>query len=129
MLKVTQMISNVQYTGEWPRDVTELSMNVLQKKPTATATIPQSAEIAARILRRITERKLEDVLGDRFGLRKGKRTAGATRMLRITPGRTLDTDEELWVCFTERQKASDRVKWTESMPILKGTDIGAAKED
>jgi hypothetical protein len=88
-------------------------MNVLQKKPTATATIPQSAEIVARVLRR-TERKLEDALGDRFGLRKGKGTTGATRMLRITPGRTLDTDEELWVCFTERQKASDRVKWTES---------------
>jgi len=45
-------------------------------------------------------------------------------MLRITPGRTLDTDEELWVCFIERQKASDRAKWTESMQILKGTDIG-----
>jgi len=37
----------------------------------------------------------------RFGLRKG--SADETRMLRITPGRTLDTDEELWVCFTERQ--------------------------
>jgi len=46
-------------------------MNVLQKKPTATVTIPPSAEIAARIFRR-TERKLEDVLGDWFGLRKGK---------------------------------------------------------
>jgi hypothetical protein len=45
-------------------------------------------------------------------------------MLRITPGRTLDTDEELWVCFIERQKTSDRVKWTESMQILKGFDIG-----
>jgi len=64
------------------------------------------------------------VLGDRFGLRKGKGTVDATRMLRITPGRTLDTDEELWVCFTERQKASDRVNWKESMQILKGTDIG-----
>jgi len=33
---VTQLISNVHYTGQWPRDVTELSMIVLQKKPTAT---------------------------------------------------------------------------------------------
>jgi hypothetical protein len=89
-----------------------------------TATIQQSAEIAATILRRRIERKLQDMLGDRFGLRKGKGTADATRMLKITPGRTLDTDEELWVCFIERQAASDRVNWTESMPILKGTDIG-----
>ena len=33
---VTQLISNVHYTGEWPRDVTELSMTVLQKKPRVT---------------------------------------------------------------------------------------------
>jgi len=39
----------------------------------------------------------------RFGLSKGKGSADETRMLRITPGRTSDTDEELWVCFTERQ--------------------------
>ena len=64
------------------------------------------------------------MLGDRFELRKGKGTADATRMLRITPGRTLDTDEELWVCFIGRQKASDRVNWTESMQVLKGTDVG-----
>jgi hypothetical protein len=89
-----------------------------------TATISQSAQIAAWILRRRTERKLEGMLGDRFGLREGKGIADATRMLRITPGRTLDTEEELWVCFIGRQKASDRVKWMESMQILKGTDIG-----
>ena len=33
---VTQLISNVHYTRVWHRDVTELSVIVLQKKPTAT---------------------------------------------------------------------------------------------
>jgi len=36
MSMVTQLTSNVHYTGDWPRDVTELSMTVLQKKPTTT---------------------------------------------------------------------------------------------
>jgi hypothetical protein len=34
------------------------------------------------------------------------------------------TKTKNWVFFTERQKASDRVNWTESMQILKGTYIG-----
>jgi len=33
---MTQLISYVHYTGEWPRDVTELSMIALEKKPRAT---------------------------------------------------------------------------------------------
>jgi len=36
MSMVTQLTSNAHYTGEWPRDVTELSMIVLQKKQTTT---------------------------------------------------------------------------------------------
>ena len=44
-------------------------------------------------------------------------------MLRIISERTLETDEELSVCFIDRQKALDRVKWTKLMQILKETGI------
>ena len=44
-------------------------------------------------------------------------------MLRIISERTLETDEELCVCFIDRQKAFDRVNWTKLMLILKGTCI------
>jgi hypothetical protein len=45
-------------------------------------------------------------------------------MLRIISERTLDLGENMCICFTDWQKASDRVKWTKLMEILKktGTD-------
>ena len=44
-------------------------------------------------------------------------------MMRIIAERTLETDEELCVCFIDWQKAFDRVKWTKLMQILKRTGI------
>jgi hypothetical protein len=35
----------------------------------------------------------------------------------------LQTEKEFCACFTDRQKAFDRVKWTKSMQILKETGI------
>jgi hypothetical protein len=40
-------------------------------------------------------------------------------MQRIISERTLETDEELSVCFIYSQKAFDRIKWTKLMQILK----------
>jgi len=44
-------------------------------------------------------------------------------MMRIIAERTLEIDEELCVCFINRQKAFDRVKWTKLMRILKRIGI------
>jgi hypothetical protein len=44
-------------------------------------------------------------------------------MLRIISEQTLETDEELRVCFIDWQKAFDRVNWTLLMQILQGTGI------
>ena len=44
-------------------------------------------------------------------------------MMRIISERTLETDEELCVCFIDRQKAFDRVNWTKLMQILKRTGV------
>ena len=44
-------------------------------------------------------------------------------MMRIIAERTLKIDEELCVCFTDWQKAFDRVNWTKLMQILKRTGI------
>ena len=43
--------------------------------------------------------------------------------MRIIAERTLETDEELCVCFIDWQKAFDRVNWTKLMQILKRTGI------
>jgi hypothetical protein len=106
---MTQLI-NTHVTGEWPRDLIEVTMIPLKKKPKATncsdhrtiSLIAHSAKIVARILRKRIERKIEDAVGeDQFGFRRGKGTREATEILRIISERTFDTDEEL-CCLLHR---------------------------
>jgi len=75
------------------------------------------------ILNSRTERKNEDVLGEGQSVfRRGKETRDATGVLRISE-RTLDINEKSCACFTDRQKAYDRVNWTKLRHILRETDI------
>jgi hypothetical protein len=60
---------------------------------------------------------------DQFGFRRGKGTRDAIGRLRIISERTLEIEEETCVCFTDWQKAFDRVNWTKLMQLLKGTGI------
>jgi hypothetical protein len=72
-------------------------------------------KVVASVIRR-SEKKIEDVLGeDQFGFRKGKGSRDAIGMLRIISERTLDIGEEICICFIDRQKAFDRVRWTMEM--------------
>jgi hypothetical protein len=68
--------------------------------------IAHTAKIVAKILSRRIEKKIEDVLEDQFGFRRGKGTRDVIGTLRISE-RTLETDEELSVCFFHWQKALD----------------------
>ena len=85
---MTELISTIYETGEWPKDFTEVTM----KKPQATkcsdhctcSLIAHTAKVVAKILRRRVERKIEDVFGeDQFGFRRRKGTRDAIGMLRI----------------------------------------------
>ena len=127
-----KLINTICETGEWPKDFTEVTMIALKKKTQTTkcsdhrtiSPIAHTAKIIAKILRRI-EKKIEDVLGeDQFGFRRGK----GKGIMRIIAERTLKIDEELCVCFTDWQKAFDRVNWTKLMQILKGTFIDWRKK-
>jgi len=113
---MTKLIKNVYETGEWPKDFTEVTMFALKEKPQATkcsdhrtfSLITHIAKIVAKILGRRNEKKIEDVLGeDQFGFRRGKGTRNETGMLRIISEQTLETDEELCVCFIDWQKTFD----------------------
>ena len=44
-------------------------------------------------------------------------------MMRIIAERTMEVDEDLCICFTDWQKAFDRVNWTKLIQILKRTGI------
>jgi hypothetical protein len=61
VLKImTQLISNIYETGEWPKDLTGVSVIALRRKPRATKCsdhhtvdlIAHTAKLAARVLRR-----------------------------------------------------------------------------
>jgi hypothetical protein len=129
---MTQLINNIHETREWPHDFIQIVIIVSKKKPKATkysnhhtvSLTAHTARIGVRILTRRIERKTEDLLGeDQFGFRRGKETRGATGMLRIISGQTLDIDEELCAWFIDWQAAFDHVNWTKLMHIVKGTGI------
>jgi len=129
---MTKFINTIYESGEWPKDFAEVTIIALKKTPQATkcsdhctiSFIAHTAKIVTKILRRRIEKKIEDVLGeDQFGFRRGKGTRDAIGMLRIILDQTLEIDEELCVCFTDWQKAFDRVNWTKLMQILKGTGM------
>jgi hypothetical protein len=114
----TELINSIYVTGKWPRDLIEVTMIALKKKPKATkcsdhrtiSLIAHTAKIVASILRRRIERKTEDVLGeDQFGFRRGKGTRDAIGMLRIISEQTLVIDQKLCACFIDWQKAFDCV--------------------
>jgi hypothetical protein len=64
---VTQLINNINETGEWPRHITEVAMIPLKKEPKATkcidhctvSLITHTAKIVLRILRIRMERKIK----------------------------------------------------------------------
>jgi hypothetical protein len=103
---LTQLINNIYESGEWPKDFTEVTMVALKKKPKARKCTDHHTvsliAVVASVIRRRSEMKIEDVLGeDQFGFRKGNGTRDAIGMLRIISERTLDTGEEIWVCFID----------------------------
>ena len=70
-LKVlTKLINTIYETGEWPKDLTEVTMIALKKKTRATKCsdhrtirlIAHTEKTMAKILRRRIERKIEAVL-------------------------------------------------------------------
>jgi hypothetical protein len=69
---MTQLINSIYVTGEWPKDFTEFTITVSNKKPNVTkcsdhckiSLIAHTAKIVARVLRRRIKRKIENVLGE-----------------------------------------------------------------
>jgi hypothetical protein len=92
-LKIMMKLINTIYeTGEWPKDLTEVTTIALKKRPQATkcsdrrkiSLIAHTAKMVTKILRRRIKKKTEDVLGeDQFGFRRGRGTRDAVGMLRI----------------------------------------------
>jgi hypothetical protein len=67
-----KLINTIYKTRGWPKDLTEVTMIALNKKPQATkcsdhrtiCVIAHTAKIVAKIFRRIIEKRIEVVLGE-----------------------------------------------------------------
>src|SRR6218665_1727726 len=79
-----------------------------------------ASKIVLKILTKRITTKAEEFLGkNQFGFRKGCGTREAIDVMRMLCERSLEHDNELFICFVDFEKAFDRVKWTKLWHILK----------
>jgi len=63
-----------------------------------------------RILAKRIERKSEEFLGKgQFGFRSGRGTRDSFGVMRCLPQRSIEFNQDLYVCFINHEKAFDRV--------------------
>jgi hypothetical protein len=115
-------------TGTWPKDFTKSIMIPLPKKQNAIdcedhrtiSLISHASKIVLRILTKRIEAKAIDFIGKtQFGFRKGCGTREAIGVMRMLCERSLEMDNDVFVCFVDFEKAFDRVNWVKMMEVLK----------
>src|SRR5215471_2717937 len=115
-------------TGRWPNDFTRLVFVPLQKKENAVdsedhrkiSLICHASKIMLKVLTRRIGGKVKDFLSKgQFGFRSGVGTRDAIGVMRMLCERSLEHDNDLYVCYVDFEKAFDRVRWDKMMQILK----------
>src|SRR6218665_95370 len=83
-------------------------------------------EHASKVLLRVLTKRLQakaeadGCLGeDQFGFRKGRGTRDAIGALRMMAERSLESKQEVYICFVDYEKAFDRVDWKKLINILR----------
>ena len=129
LIKICKDIYN---TGIWPEEFLETIMVPLQKKANAVecteyrtlSLISHASKILLKILAKRIQPKADYTNGKtQFGFKKGVGTRNAIGMLRILCERSLEFDNELFVCFVDFEKAFDRVNWVMMMDVLKKVGV------
>jgi len=118
--------------GAWPMEFTRAIIIPLKKKTNATeggdyrtiSLISHASKILLRILTKRINSKAKDFISrNQFGFRKGCGTREAIGAMRILCERSLEFNNDLFVCFVDFEKAFDRVNWVKMMEILKKLQI------
>jgi len=87
--------------------------------------ISHASKILLKILTKRLEAKAEMFIGKtQFGFRRGCGTREAIGVMRTLCERSLEHDNDVYICLVDFEKAFDRVDWVKVLPILKsiGTD-------
>jgi hypothetical protein len=130
--KIEELCQDIYVKGRWPGDFTKSVLIPIPKKSNADecgdyrtiSLIPHISKILLRILNKRIESKVQEYISrSQFGFRKGVGTRDAIGVLRMMIERSIDFDNEVYVCFVDFEKAFDRVNWVKLMAILKNVGV------
>jgi len=83
-----------------------------------------ASKILLKVLNRRIENKAKDFIGEnQFGFRKGHGTREAIGVLRTLCERSIEHDQEVYICFFDFEKAFDRGDWKIMMGVLKNIGV------
>jgi endonuclease/exonuclease/phosphatase family metal-dependent hydrolase len=134
--KLADLCKDMYNKGEWPQDFYKTTMIPIEKKANATdcgdyrtiSLISHASKIMLRILTKRLEAKANEYISDnQFGFRKGCGTREALAVMRILCERSLEYNNDIYICFIDFEKAFDRVDWKILLETLK--DIGVDWRD
>ena len=128
--ELVRLCQDIYRTEAWPEDFLQTIVISLKKKQNAVtcedhrtiSLLTHASKIMIRIMTRRLQSKAEadKCLGDdQFGFRKGRGTRDAVAALRILTERSIQHNQEVYICFVDYEKAFDRVDWKKLMRALR----------
>jgi retron-type reverse transcriptase len=134
MNELVRLCQEIYDTGRWPEDFLQSIMIPMKKKKNATkcedyrtiSLLTHASKILLKIMAKRVQAKAEadKCLGeDQFGFRKGTGTRDAIGALRVLTERSLEHNQEIYICFVDYEKAFDRVDWKKLMKALRRIGI------
>jgi len=134
--KLTDLCNAIYDTGHIPEDMRRSVFVALPKKPKATEckdhrTISLMSHVLKVLLKVIEFRlksKMDPEISDaQFGFRDGVGTRDAIFSLRNICERSLEVNQDVYICFIDYEKAFDRVQHSKLITILQ--EIGLDDKD
>ena len=125
---LVKLCKEIYNTGTWPEDFVKTVMIPLPKKVNAVdcadfrtiSLISHASKIILKIIKNRLQAKADMFLGNtQFGFRKGCGTREAIGVMRTICERSLEHDNEVFICFVDFEKAFDRINWVKMLEILK----------
>lgn len=132
MRKLVDLCKQIYETGDWPEDFTRIAMIPIPKKANAVecadhrtiSLISHASKIILKILTKRLESKTEALISKtQFGFRRGCGTREAIGVMRTLCERSLEHDNDVFICFVDFEKAFDRVDWVKMLEILKNVGV------
>src|SRR6267154_5770412 len=132
MQELCDICQSMYEEGKWPDDFTRTVMLPLPKKNNAIncseyrkiSLICHASKIMLKVLTKRIEAKAKHLLGrSQFEFRKGYGTRDAVGVMRTLCERSLEHENEVYICCVDFEKAFDRVNWVKMFKIMKSLHI------